>query len=166
MARAQPAVSQKWDEVCDCEGPVRVNLRHSQPCPECLLLGVKRKKSGDERTLAEAPAAHPRRAARRYHPGLAGAGQQWPVSSARAEGRFICGKVKAPGRRRSARLGLYVRRCVRWAGAGVGLTLVLHISGFRPPGISRQPALPIRKPIVPSFRTGVPAYSKHSPCSF
>ncbi len=40
-----------------------VNLRHSQPCPECPLLGVERKKSGDKRTLAEAPATRYRRAA-------------------------------------------------------------------------------------------------------
>ncbi len=32
-------------------GLLRVNLRHSQPCPECLLLGVKQTKSGAKRTL-------------------------------------------------------------------------------------------------------------------
>ncbi len=39
----------------------------------------------------------------------------------------------------SSRLGLYVRRWVRWAGAGLGFTPGRHISGFGPPPCSRSP---------------------------
>lgn len=41
----------------------------------------------------------------------------------------------------SARLGLYLRRRVRWAGAGLGFTSGRRILGFGPPCKSRPPAL-------------------------
>ena len=46
----------------------------------------------------------------------------------------------------SARIELYVRRWVRWGGAGLGFTPGRHISDFGPPKISRPPTLPSVNP--------------------